>query len=119
MKKFKWLFGMMVITLVMTASLTNCLAMTKTENVNIDALLDNFTTSYQAGNVDNLVSLYAASIKLGTRTYTRSEIKQQYLQLFGKQKGLTISGIIIVGGRDGFKLVDANKATGTVNLQVK
>jgi hypothetical protein len=87
-------------------------------NVNVDALLDSFISSYQAKDVEKLVNLYASTAKSESRSYSRPAIKQQYLQIFGKQKDVTISGIIIIGGKDSFQLVDANKAVGTINLRI-
>jgi ketosteroid isomerase-like protein len=86
--------------------------------INIDTLLGSFTANYQAKDIEKLVNLYAATVKIGDRVNSRQEVKQQYIQLFGKQKDLNIRGIIIIGGKDGFKPVDSNKATGTLSLRV-
>lgn len=123
MKKYLFLTAIILMTMILLGAISTEASVIKKlptdkVNVNVDTLLNSFISSYQAKDIEKLVNLYASTVKSGSRSFSRSDVKQQYLQLFGKQKDLTISGIIIIGGKDTFQMVDSNKAAGTIHLRV-
>jgi hypothetical protein len=100
-------------------------AMSKSERQGLGRLLDTFVSYYQAGSSSQLPDLHAAAcvVKRKARkpadegALQARDIRQQYAEIFGKQKDVAIRGIIIIGGVDGFSDLSPGKARGTFVLR--
>ena len=75
----------------------------------IDKLANNFVESFKAGNVDRLLALYAENVKVGTKNYNKTAIRNEYVSLFNNQKSMSIQEVSITGGLDSFHLLEANE----------
>lgn len=114
MKKMKIFFCLMVVFVLITST-----AWSAPRKVTFGPknFAEKFAAAYQAGDIDKLLLMYAPSVEVGGKLLTRAQLRERLAKGLAKP-GISIKGIIIVGGLDSFTEVSPGKFSGKIKFQI-